>query len=518
MRRHIIPIRGGLAAALVVAASAAMIGFVPGTATAAPAELFFSEYIEGTSNNKALEIFNGTGGPINLATGGYDIQMAFNGNPAPALTIALTGTVAAGDVYVVAQSAASPVILAQADQTNGSGWFNGDDAVLLRKGGVVIDSIGQLGVDPGTEWGTGLASTADNTLRRKSTIQAGDTTPIDAFDPATEWDGFATDTFDGLGVHAIDGGPVDAPAVLNCGPALVTSAGTAATRTVSATDADDTIVDLAITNVVPVPAAGSISRTAINPATGTGGTATADITVDSAVPAGSYAVTVTSTDGDGTTATCLLSVQVTTVLTVGEVQGQTLDTENGKTDRSPLAPPSGNGTSSTLYDVRGVITQKTLARTAAGANQFGFFLQSRLGATDGDPLTSDGIFVFMGSFTSLIGGYVPTVGDEVIIRARVSEFFSLTELSSASLVAKLGSGLDVNTEVEVTTALPPTNLGDANRFWERHEGARMTSPRRQRYYQRPGRLPGHGRRRDLAGRCRRSAAGPGRLVRPPGLP
>ena len=88
--------------------------------------------------------------------------------------------------------------------------------------------------------------------------------------------------------------------------------------------------------------------------------------MDSAVPAGTYAVTVTSTDTDGTTATCTLTVQVTTVLTVGEVQGQTLDSENGKTDRSPLAPATGNGSSSLLYDVRGVVTQKTLARTNSG--------------------------------------------------------------------------------------------------------------------------------------------------------
>jgi predicted extracellular nuclease len=166
-------------------------------------------------------------------------------------------------------------------------------------------------------------------------------------------------------------------------------------------------------------------------------------------------------------------VQVTTVLTVGEVQGSTLDSEKGKTDRSPLAPATGNGTSSTLYDVRGVITQRTLARTAAGADQNGFFLQSRIGATDGDPLSSDGVFVFTGSFTSLIGGYVPTVGDEVVIRARVSEFFNLTELSSASLVSKLASGLDVNSDVEVSTAQPPRVLDDADRYWERHEGMRM---------------------------------------------
>jgi predicted extracellular nuclease len=471
--RHPI-VRRGIATATAVAATIAVIGLVPGTATAAPSDVFFSEYIEGSSNNKALEIFNGTGAPIDLAAGGYQIQMAFNGSATPTLTIPLTGTVATGDVYVVAQASAGPAILAQADQTNGSGWFNGDDAILLVKAGTPIDAIGQLGVDPGTEWGTGLTSTADNTLRRRASISAGDTNPSDAFDPATEWDGFAVDTFDGLGAHTIDGGgPVDAPAVLTCGAPLVTSAGTAASRTVTATDPDDTVVDLAVTSVIPSPATGSITRTSVTPATTVGGTASAQVSADADLAPGSYAVTVTSTDTDGTTATCLLTVQITTVLTVGEVQGSTLDTENGATDRSPLAPASGNATSSTLYDVRGVITQKTLARTARGADQFGFFLQSRLGATDGDPLTSDGIFVFTGTFTTLIGGYLPTVGDEVVIRARVSEFFSFTELSGASLVTKLASGLDVNAEVEVTTALPPVDLDAANRYWERHEGARM---------------------------------------------
>ena len=65
--------------------------------------------------------------------------------------------------------------------------------------------IGQIGVDPGTEWGTGLTSTADNTLRRKASVEAGDANGSDAFDPAVEWDGFATDTFDGLGIACGDG-------------------------------------------------------------------------------------------------------------------------------------------------------------------------------------------------------------------------------------------------------------------------------------------------------------------------
>src|SRR5688500_4961443 len=131
-------------------------------AAAQPTELFISEYIEGSSNNKAIEIYNGTAASVNLADGGYNIQMFFNGNPVATLTINLVGTVAAGDVYVIAQSSASATILAQADQTNGSGWFNGDDAVVLRKGATIIDSIGQVGFDPGSEWGSDATSTADN--------------------------------------------------------------------------------------------------------------------------------------------------------------------------------------------------------------------------------------------------------------------------------------------------------------------------------------------------------------------
>jgi hypothetical protein len=99
----------GLAAALVLAPA--------GQTT--PTEIFFSEYIEGSSHNKALEIFNGTGTAIDLATGGYSVRMFFNGNNVSTLRIDLTGTIASGDVYVVAQALATGTILAQADQTNG---------------------------------------------------------------------------------------------------------------------------------------------------------------------------------------------------------------------------------------------------------------------------------------------------------------------------------------------------------------------------------------------------------------
>jgi predicted extracellular nuclease len=166
---------------------------------ARPTELFFSEYLEGSSNNKALEIFNGTGTPINLAGNGYNIQFFFNGATTAGLTIPLTGTVANDDVYVIAHSSANA---AEANQTNGSSWFNGDDAIVLRKGTTIIDVIGQVGFDPGSAWGSGLISTVDHTLRRKVNICGGDTNSGNAFDPSPEWESFPNDTFAGLGSHA----------------------------------------------------------------------------------------------------------------------------------------------------------------------------------------------------------------------------------------------------------------------------------------------------------------------------
>lgn len=166
-------------------------------------ELFISEYVEGSSNSKAVEIANFTGAPVDLSAGAYQLQFYFNGSVSPGTTIDLVGVVADGDVWVVADNDAAAAILAVADQQSTGSFFNGDDAVVLRKAGAVIDVIGQIGFDPGSEWGSGLVSTADNTLRRKAAIVAGDTNASDAFDPALEWDGFAQNTFEGLGAHEV---------------------------------------------------------------------------------------------------------------------------------------------------------------------------------------------------------------------------------------------------------------------------------------------------------------------------
>jgi uncharacterized protein len=164
--------------------------------------VYFSEYVEGSSNNKALEIANDTGAIVDLST--YQVQYYFNGSTSPGTTISLTGTLAPGEVFVLAHASASSAILAVANQTNSSTWYNGNDAVVLRDNGVIVDSIGQIGVNPGTEWGSGTTGTADNTLRRK--VCTGDSDAYDPFAPELEWDGFGIDVFSGLGAHTCGGG------------------------------------------------------------------------------------------------------------------------------------------------------------------------------------------------------------------------------------------------------------------------------------------------------------------------
>ena len=157
------------------------------------ADLLISEYIEGSSNNKAVEIFNGTGAAVDLAAGSYAVRLYANGAAAPSATINLTGTLANGDVYVVANPSANAAILAQADQTSGSLTHNGNDAVALAKGGVDLDVVGTIGVN--------VTNIVDVTKVRLSSVSAGNTT----YAPA-EWDNYALDTTGYLGSHVFGGG------------------------------------------------------------------------------------------------------------------------------------------------------------------------------------------------------------------------------------------------------------------------------------------------------------------------
>ena len=162
-------------------------------------DLILSEVIEGTSNNKAVEIYNPTASAVPLA--GYDLVQYTNGSTTATTLATLTGTLGSGAVFVVASASANDAIKAQADALSSAGMFNGDDAIALRKNGTAIDVFGQIGFDPGSFWGTGDNITQDRTLRREAAVCSGDPVGSDVFDPTVGWDTYPTDTIADLGMH-----------------------------------------------------------------------------------------------------------------------------------------------------------------------------------------------------------------------------------------------------------------------------------------------------------------------------
>ena len=184
--------------ALAVAASLASLS--------AQADILISEYVEGSSNNKAIELYNPNSESVDLSQ--YSIEFYFNGSTTAGYTLDLSGSLAAEGVFVAAHESADSAILAVADQIAGGGWFNGDDAIVLRKQGDVIDSLGQVGLDPGSQWGEGLTSTQNNTLRRIDGTGAR-TTLDTAYIPSDFFTGYEQDDFSDLGTYQGGSGPVD---------------------------------------------------------------------------------------------------------------------------------------------------------------------------------------------------------------------------------------------------------------------------------------------------------------------
>ncbi len=150
-------------------------------------DLFFSEYVEGSGTNKALEIANFTGSSVSLSI--YTLKIALNSGSFGTSYNFINSSINNGDVYVVANSGLSSGCQPQQDDVNNSiTGFNGNDAIGLFKNDVLIDIIGIEG-DGGTY--------AENvTLIRKPTIEF----PTTTFN-SNEWNIEAQDDCTNLGTH-----------------------------------------------------------------------------------------------------------------------------------------------------------------------------------------------------------------------------------------------------------------------------------------------------------------------------
>jgi len=157
------------------------------TFASAQTDLFFSEYIEGSGNNKALEIYNPTSATIDLSN--YYVLRYSNG--ASTFTEGgvthLSGMLEPYKTFVLVNGqttstptspACSPILQAMADQLDGNypapTYMNGNDAMALVKtpGGVPptatniigVDLFGQIGLGAAISAETGWSYVKDSTL------------------------------------------------------------------------------------------------------------------------------------------------------------------------------------------------------------------------------------------------------------------------------------------------------------------------------------------------------------------
>ncbi|MCB8974966.1 MAG: ExeM/NucH family extracellular endonuclease [Ardenticatenaceae bacterium] len=435
--------------------------FSPAPARAVATSLFISEYIEGSSNNKAIEIYNGTGTAVDLSASNYQLEFYFNGSTSALTTINLTGSLADGDVYVVADNDAVATILNVADLTSTASFFNGDDTIILRNSSGIVDVIGQLGVDPGSQWGTGDTSTQDNTIQRLNTVCGGDSNETDAFNPAVEWIGFPQDTFTGLGSHTANCGD-GPPSVVSTSPVNGTpNVALNANITINFNEAvtlGGSWVSLSCTTsgaVTAVTTGGPQSYT-INPNSDFVSGETCTVTV--------FANQVTDQDG---TLDNMTSDYVFSFSTVSGGFGACGD------NATLISAIQGSGSSSPLNGVADVIIEGVVVGDYQDAvNELaGFFLQEEDADADGNAATSEGIFVYDNNF-----GVDVAPGDVVRLQGTVTEFESavgsgafLTEMTALTTVTLCGSGASVT---PATVTLPLTDLTD----WEAYEGMLVTFP------------------------------------------
>ena len=425
--------------------------------------------VGATLQNDFIELFNR--GTVSVDITGWSVQYASSSGSSWQVT-PLSGSMAPGTYYLVQEAAGSggTVNLPPADAigtiamsaTDGKVALVGSTAPLTGTcptGGAIVDFVG-FGSANCYE-GAGATGTLGNTtaaIRNGGGATDTDNNKADFSVGAPNPRNNSNNPY-GIGL-AIPSG------VLRGGTTLLTVAVTAG--------ANPTSSGLRVTCDLNA-LGGSASQPFFDD--GSHGDATAadntfsySISVPSGATGGIKNISCTVADAQNRSTPVALVVYV--VIPIGAVNGPVANADNGTTHQSPYKGQS--------VAVQGVIYEKTLQATSNPSNTYkGFYIQNTSATTDGNPNTSDGLFVYMGTSSTMSGpsgAYTPAVGDEIVLAGSVGEYYNMTELQSPMLLALVRNGVNVNAEVPPVAANPPADLADANRYWERLQGMRVQVP------------------------------------------
>ncbi|MCH4887126.1 hypothetical protein EZV73_06070 [Acidaminobacter sp. JC074] len=205
-------------------------------------DLIISEYIEGGGNdNKAVEIFNGTGSSVDLSQYKIKIGWFTSGEVKKPIYIALANSetlLAHGDVFVVSKTNGIDPYKIHTDLPSSSmSKVNGDDTVSLVKvvdgNDVVIDEIGDIG----------KPILKDKTFVRKLDVTTGKTGVQNPSENG-EWIVHAKDYLDDLGKH----GNIEETKCKPVSSNLATGLVQAGTELILTTDTDGAKIEVATHN------------------------------------------------------------------------------------------------------------------------------------------------------------------------------------------------------------------------------------------------------------------------------
>jgi predicted extracellular nuclease len=412
---HSIPVRLTVLAAMIAGLSA--------PALAAPGDVVISQVYGGGGNSGAtykndyIELFNRSATPVDLST--WSVQYAATKGESWALT-KLSGTIQPGQYYLVQEAAGTggSVDLPKADASGSLAMAGGAGKVALLSTQTALSGATPsstalqdlVGYGSGTNFFEGKGPTGTLSASLAALRAGGGCT--DGNDNSIDFStGAPTPRNTASALNQCGGGttpPAAQPIVTNCPASISGKAGTAFAGLLQASDPDSIVNAASITG----GARAGIALSGFTAASGIGGNASAQLAVDASVAGGNYPVVITFANGDGQSASCTVNVLVSGEQTISQLQG------SGRT--SPFA--------NTVQTTTGVVTKKF---------SNGFYIQDPDG--DGDPTTSDAIYVF-GAATGA------NVGDLVRVTGTVTEYTptgaprSYTEFKDTTAVTRLGAG------------------------------------------------------------------------------